>query len=355
MNLANVYIADKLEESAVEGVRGQLIQTITDTEVAYWNLALAWRDLAIQEWMVEAAEELLSIIDRRRNYDANIADWAQAVATVEQRRSQIINFQQAVKQASDILKQLMNSPDIPLSGEAVLEPTDEMVHLPIQLELRETLLTAIANRPDVRQSLYSIDIAKINEVVADNGRLPELDFQASVNTKGLGGTYHDGYSEAFTGSFISYIVGLVFEYPLGNRAPEAAYRESRLERSAAVVDYRQTLLQVVLDVKTSMRQVMDNAQLIPATRAARVATAESLRALEVERQTLASLTPTFLNLIFSTQAQLATARSEEFNAIVQFNTSIARMYQSMGTTLDVKQIGIQTIDEHGDFDGRSLY
>ena len=122
-----------------------------------------------------------------------------------------------------------------------------------------------------------------------------------------------------------------------------------------MVSYRRTLLQVVLDVKTAMRAVMDNARLIPATRVARVATAESLRALEVERQTLASLTPTFLNLIFSTQAQLAAARTAEFNAIVQFNVSVARMYEAMGTTLDIKQIGLQTIDEHGDFDGRSLY
>ena len=31
------------------------------------------------------------------------------------------------------------------------------------------------------------------------------------------------------------------------------------------------------------------------------------------------------------------------------------MYEAMGTTLDVKQIGIQTIDEDGDFDPRTLY
>ena len=122
-----------------------------------------------------------------------------------------------------------------------------------------------------------------------------------------------------------------------------------------MVSYRQTLLQVILDVKTAMRQVLDNARLIPATRAARVATAESLRALEIERQTLASLTPTFLNLIFSTQAQLATARSDEFSAIVDFNIAVSRMYQSMGTTLDVNQIGIQVLDEDGDFDAKDLY
>lgn len=354
VNLADVFIARKLEESAIEDLRSQLITTITETEIAYWDLAMAWRNLAIQQWMVEAAEQLLDLINRRRSYDANIADWAQAVATVEERRVNIINYQEQVKEASDYLKMLMNNPDIPLSGEPVLEPEDEMVHAPIELELRESLLKAIANRPDVRKSLYEIDIAEINEVVADNGRLPELDFQASVSTQGLGESYGEGYSGAFSGGYLSYLVGLVFQYPLGNRGPEAAFRASRLERSASMVAYRRTLLQVIFDVKTAMRQVLNNARLIRATRISRVAAAESLRALEIERQTLASLTPTFLNLLFTTQAQLGNARSEEFLAIVNFNVSVSRMYEAMGTTLNVNQIGLQTLDENGDFDPYTL-
>ena len=154
---------------------------------------------------------------------------------------------------------------------------------------------------------------------------------------------------AYGGDFISYVLGLAFQYPLGNRAAEAGYRQSRLERSASMVDYRQAIQETILDVKTSMREVMDNAELISATRTARLATAESLRALEVERDTLASLTPTFLNLLFSTQASLATARTNEFQAIVNYNTSVAELYQSMGIILDMHQIDIEMLDEHSDW------
>ena len=104
-------------------------------------------------------------------------------------------------------------------------------------------------------------------------------------------------------------------------------------------------IEAILDVKTSMREVIDNAEYINATRVARLATAEYLRALEVERETLASLTPTFLNLIFSAQASLATARSDEFQAISSFNTSVVQLHRAMGTVLDMHQIGLQQIDE----------
>ena len=346
VTLAQVAIARKVEQESIETLRQELIDTVTATETAYWNLAFAWRSLAIQEWLVEASVELRDMIDRRRNFDASLADWAQAVATVEQRASDVINFQQAVKEASDQLKVLMNDPRYPLAGETVLAPIDEMVNTPIEIDFRESLLTAISMRPDVRNSIFQIDIARINELVADNARLPELDFQAQVTTTGMSDEFGQGMDRTYGGDFISYVLGLAFQYPLGNRAAEAGYRQARLERSASMIDYRRAIQATILDVKTNLREVMDNAELISSTRTARLATAESLRALEVERDTLASLTPTFLNLLFSTQAQLATARSNEFQAIVSYNTSVAELYQSMGIILDMHQIGIEMLDEH---------
>ena len=83
VTLAQVAIARKMEQESIETLRQELIDTVTATETAYWNLAFAWRSLAIQEWLVEASVELRDMIDRRRNFDASLADWAQAVATVE--------------------------------------------------------------------------------------------------------------------------------------------------------------------------------------------------------------------------------------------------------------------------------
>ncbi|MDG2199734.1 MAG: TolC family protein [Phycisphaerales bacterium] len=345
VNLAQVYIARKLEQEAIESLRQSLINTVANTEVAYWQLAYAWRALGIQLWLIDAAEELRDLIDLRRNYDASLADWAQAVSTVEQRIADVISFQQSVKEASDNLKVLLNDPGYPLAGESVLAPVNEMVHTPISLDLRSALLTAVSMRPDIRQSIYQIDITRIEEVVADNARLPELDLQAQVSTTGMGADADKGYDAMVGGDFISYVLGLTFEYPLGNRAAEAAWRESRLERSSAMVNYRTAIQTAILDVKTTMREVIDNAQYINATRVARLATAEYLRALEVERETLASLTPTFLNLIFSAQASLATARSDEFEALSAFNISVVNLHRAMGTILDMHRIGLEQVDE----------
>lgn len=363
VNLATVAIMRKQEQEAIESLRQELIETVASTETAYWNLALAWRNLAIQVWLVEAGIKMRDIVGKRRGYDASLADWAQAVATVEQRLADVITIKLNVKEASDILKVLMNDPRFPLSGEVVLSPIDEVVHAPITIDFRAALITAVSMRPAVRNAIYQIDIAEINEVVADNARLPELDLQAQVSSTGMSSNFSRSYytaeknvnsnnagTGAFGGDFISYMIGLAFEYPLGNRAAEAEFRIARLQRSSAMVGYRTAIQDSVLDVKTAMRNVVANAELIQATRVSRLAAAEALRALEVERDTVASLTPVFLNLLFSNQVSLASARVAEFQAIVNFNISVADLYKAMGTTLDMHNIGMEHIDEHAEWD-----
>ena len=235
----------------------------------------------------------------------------------------------------------------------MLAPVDEMVRTPLAMDFRSALLTAVSMRPDVRQAVYKIDIAEINELVADNGRLPSLDFRAQVSSSGLSESFDDGYNSDDGPLWVEDSSPTSSDsrssIRWGNRAAEAAFRQSRLERSSAIIGYRTSIQTAMLSVKTSMRDVVANAELIRATRIARLASAESLRALEVEQETLASLTPTFLNLLFTTQANLATARSAEFQSIVDFNTSVVDLYQSMGTILDIHQIGLQEIDEFSDW------
>jgi outer membrane protein TolC len=141
--------------------------------------------------------------------------------------------------------------------------------------------------------------------------------------------------------FVDYLLGLVFEYPLGNRAAEAAFRQARLQRTSAVVGYQQAVQIVVLDVKRALRDVITFYELIMATRSFRVAQAENLRPLLVEEQTMAGLTPEFLNLKFQRQETLAQARQQEIGALANFDKSLAALYRAMGTGLKMKGIDFE--------------
>ena len=137
---------------------------------------------------------------------------------------------------------------------------------------------------------------------------------------------------------MNYLVGLTFEYPLGNRAAEAGYASSRLKRITEIASYKKGLQQIVREVKTAMRSVATNSELISANRSFRIAQVENLRALLVEEEILGGLTPTFLNLKLQTQAGLANARIAEFTSAVNFNKALASLYKAAGTTLEMHQI-----------------
>jgi len=196
-------------------------------------------------------------------------------------------------------------------------------------------------RPDLRRLAMSIDSQSINVQVAKNATLPQLDLQAQMSLYGLGNVSGEGYQEVFDMDYINYMVGLTFQVPVGNRAAKARHESSQLQRTKAMATYRRGVQEVLLGVKSDLRNIMTNAELLQANKSYRIAQSENLRALAVEEETMAGLTPTFLNLKLQTQSGLAAARILEITSIVNYNKAIASLYESMGTTLDMHQMAIQ--------------
>ncbi len=344
-NTAVIRLARNDRQRSVEDVRIALLRLADDTEAAYWDLVQAWAVLGIAEWLVDAGIEVRDVLERRREFDVSLAEYSDAVARVEQRRADVIRARRIVRAASDRLKALMNDPDISLAGEMVLLPTNELLDQPITYNLREALLAAIENRPEIDRAALAITDSDIRIAFADNQRLPALDLNAQAAILGLDDSLSDSYSEVGDMRFIDYVLGLAFQYPLGNRAADASYRRSRLERSASILAYRQALQDVVLDVKSALRNVIANYELIGATRSFRTAQAENLRALLVEEETLAGLTPEFLNLKFQRQETLASARRQEIEAIASFDKAVSSLYRAMGTGLSMKNIEVEVVDD----------
>ncbi len=223
-------------------------------------------------------------------------------------------------------------------------PSDLMVEAPIRYNLREAVITAVSSRPEIQQAILGISDAGIRQMLADNNRLPLLNVSAEMGFFGLDSNAADSYGRIFDGDFISWLVSGVFEWPIGNRAAEAGYRAARLERSQSVITYQRAVQEVVFDVKNALRDCITNYELIQANRSSRIAAAENLRALLVEEETLAGLTPEFLNLKFQRQDRLAQAQRLEISSLVDYNTSVAALYRAMGIGLEMNRIQLDVFD-----------
>jgi outer membrane protein TolC len=344
-NLATVRLSRNAERRSIQDLREQLLVLALATEAAYWSLVQSLSELSIQEWLVEEGVRVRDVLARRRELDARLAQYSEAVATVEQRRAEVIRSRRGVRAASDRLKSLINDPVLSVGSEVVFWPTDRMVDAPITFSLRDTIQTAVSNRPEIQQALLAIDDASIRQMAARNARLPLLDLAGEIAYFGLDDEPGAAYREMNDGDFVDYVLGLVGEWPLGNRAAEAHDRRARLERSASVMAYRRAVREVVADVKRALRDVVTNFELIQATRSFRIAQAENLRALAVEEQTLQGLTPEFLNLKFQRQDTFARAQQQEVAAHVNYNQALAALYRAMGTGLEMNRIRLELVDD----------
>lgn len=340
VNLAEVRLAENAERDQIQVLKANLLKTATDTEEAYWNLCSAVQQLRIAQRLVDRGIQVRDVLRSRSAAagDVRQAQLSDAIAQVASREADVVRAEAAVRAASDRLKSQMNDRDLPIGSDVLVLPADMPVDQAIEYSVADSLVLGLQNRPEIQRAILGLDDASVRQMVADNGRLPQLDMRTQIRMSGLSTDVGRAAGREVTGSFVDYIVGLSFEIPIGNRGPEATYRVRKLERSQAAIAYRDVIQRVTSEVITALRQVTSNYALIEQTRAARIAAAENLRALEVEEKTIQALTPEFLDLKLRRQAALAGVEIQEFNALSDYNIAIARLHAACGTTLERNQI-----------------
>jgi outer membrane protein len=343
---AVIRLSRNQQRRSIEELRRELLTVVSDTESAYWDLALAWKTLAISEWLVEVGVEVREVLRQRFEvFDVRLSEYSDAVAVVEQRKADVIRARRTVRAASDRLKTLLDADAIPVGSEVLLSPVNEALESPVEYNLADAIHTALMRRPDIEQALLNIDDAEVRQALADHLRLPRLDLTGEIAYVGIARSPDDAYDQSFEGSFVSYVLGLVFEYPLGNRAADAEFRARRLERTGTILAFQRAVRDVIFDLKSALRDVLTNYELIQATRSFRVAQAENLRTLQAQKELMAALTPEFLNLEFQRQATLAEAQRQEFEALTNYNKSVAELYRAMGTGLDMNGIDVEIVND----------
>ncbi len=346
VNLAQVHVAQNQDRASYQSLRAQLLKIAFDTESTYWALVQARNQLVTAQWLVEVGTEVRDVLAKRRAFDATLSEYANAVATVEQRKAAVLDAKRAVQVASNALKALMHADELPVGGDANIVPSDFPLATPFQADLRASMTTALERNPTVEAALIGVDTASIGVVVTDNGRLPQLDLATQVQWFGLDGGIASSFDQVVGGDFVDYAAGLQFSQAIGNRAAESAYRQARLQRSQAVIQYRTAVQQATLAVKNALVDCVSYRQLVEQNRQTRLAQAENLRALLVDESTLAALTPEFLQLKFQTQHALAQSQNVFVGALAAYQISVARLHEAMGDGLEMHHIEVLELSEH---------
>jgi outer membrane protein TolC len=338
---AEIRLAENQTQRTAQDTRRQLLLLVREVQRQFYLINLAQARLMIQQRLLERGVETRDVLAGRLEFDVRPAEFSDARARVESRRATLIRAQQTLRVESDRLKALLDSEQYPLAGETLLLPAIDLTVSPVMFNLLDAVTEALQNRPELQVALLNIDDAAIRQRFAENAKLPLLDLNLRAQIGAIDDSTGDTLQELADTDFVNYIAGLQFEQPIGNRGPDAIFRQRRLERLQSVLNYATAVRNAVLEVKNTLRRVVNNYALIEQTRVARLAAAENLRALLVEEQTLRGLTPDFLNLKLNRQEALAQAELEEAVAIFDYKISLAEFYDATGVSLD--RLGIDLV------------
>jgi outer membrane protein len=184
VNRADINKA-RIAVSQAEAARQLTAETmVRDIVSAYWTLLFSHRDLENKRRSVELARKQLertqALVAAGRQSPVEAKAVEQALAA---REGDVINAENALLGASLDLRTLMGESFVDSDTLGVVPATDPIVR-PRAVDLKAEIDNALAYNPQVRQLQLGIESRRIDEVVAANQRLPQLDVSGTFTPQG---------------------------------------------------------------------------------------------------------------------------------------------------------------------------
>jgi outer membrane protein len=329
-NETNIRIAANNQSISKEQLRLRVSNVVTLAQTSYFDLIFAIQNLEVARESLRLAHDLVTLNKARvRAGVAAPVEVTQAEAQEAARVQDVINGEKAVQDAGDSLKVVMN---LPISGSwsQEIQPTDAPTSAVSPINLDQSIQKALENRYEYKTAKLDIDNKDLSLRLNRNQLLPDLSLTGSLFSNGSDTTYGGDISTMGSSHFLSYTVGVILTVPLGNRAAQSTYIQSKLTLDQAKTSLKNLELQIVQQVRAAVRTVEANAKRIDANRAARVLAEEQLR---VEQRRLeAGVSTTFNVLQF--QRDLSAAQANEIQSITDYNKSLAALDSTLGTVLE---------------------
>ncbi len=268
------------QDERVRQARQDLNQRVAD---AYWDLVASLEQLAVADETLTLGREQLD--QNRRRLNAGVGtevEVLQADTNVAQRIEQRLLREVAVKNAADKLKGLMYPGTDAAKWELELAPSTALPECDASQipGWGEALVTALAQRTELKQQLLEIDAVEQQLVRASSERSAALDFVLSTRSGSLEGSEGQAFVSATSWDFPTHAASLSFSMPIGNRSALWAEKSARAAIRAARLVYDQLESQIVEEVRSAVRA---NQYSVEAVRAAQASSELARRQLAAEQ------------------------------------------------------------------------
>ncbi len=351
-----ILVSQNGERQAGHDFERSVLDVLRDVQNAYWDLVFAIRNYEVEVQSLDLARDLL----RNNQVQVEVGTMApidvlQAEAEVAAREEALIIAEEQIRQTEDALKALIRDPDSPGFWDDEIRPLDAPSSEDYEVDVDDAIRVALQRRPELRSQRVQLDTNEYDVRFFRNQTLPQVDLVGLVQLTGVGGTqlvrqgffgptvetipggYADALSQMSGFDYRDWQVGLSFSYPIGPDQAHAQHAEAQTEVTRQRETIREQEVQIAQEVRTAVRQVQTNRRRIDASRVARELQEASLDA-EQKKFEVGMTTSYF---IVQAQRDLALARANELQAIIDFNKAIVAVERAQGTLAERSRVTVR--------------
>jgi outer membrane protein TolC len=251
-NRSQIFLADIAVHAAEDEFAAKLQEELTSIVTGYWNLYSSRAQLLQRRKNLELGKSVLEHLEGRAQFDTLPLQLAQARAAVATRETALANAERDVHIAeSEIRRRIGDAQWLAATGVELLTaeaPLDD----PAGIELQDAVVTALHNRPELRQATQRTKTTALRNQIAANELLPDLRLLLSTYISAL--EDETGIERAWTGQFSAtpgYAAGLQYDFPWRNRAARSRFKQAELEYSKAQFELEQVTVNLIADAQQS--------------------------------------------------------------------------------------------------------
>lgn len=336
-NRLQISVAKNQLKSAEQGLRKQIIKTVTDVENAYYELIFARESVVVQQEALVLAQTQLNQ-DKQRVQVGSLAplDVQQDEAQVAQSRASLIAAQNALSVAQNTLKNLITD-NYSQWHDTELQPTATLEAVRQLFDVQDSWSKGMVSRPELVQSKLDLENQGIRLKYYRNQLFPEVDLIGSYGFNGSGNEYNDSFSQMNDGSRPYYSYGGRLTVPLSSTAARNNLKSGKATEKQLLLQFKQLEQNVMVEIDNAVKQAQSAWESADATKQARIYAEAALDAEQKKYAVGKSTTFTVLQL----QNNLTAARSQEIRSLADYNQALANLAAAEGTTLQRQNLDIK--------------
>jgi len=333
----NIRVNKNLLQQSEQGLRQQLITSVTAVANAYYDLIYAQQNVQVQTNALLLAQTQLDQDNQRVQIGTlAVLSVQQDESQVAQSKANLIAAQSALDFDQNVLKNLLTD-NYSQWHDTDIQPAESLEATPQTFDLQDSWTKGMAKRPDLLQAKLNIERWGIQLKYDRNQLLPDLELTGSYGFTAASREFSGAFGQINEGNSPFYTYGAKLSVPLGNLGPRNQYKAAKATVQQIELQFKQLEQTIMVNIDNAVKTAQSDYQGVQARKQARIY-AEA--ALDAEQKTYAVGKATTFEVL-TYQNNLTAARLNEIQALDNYNKDLSNLASQEGSTLERYNINIE--------------